>query len=141
LFYHGEYGLADIRATISATVTDLNPVKARFDSIAVTGLSGVCVGIPVGLALDKPVVIVRKPGDIHHAWGDVENLAYLGKRFLFLDDFMQDGDTARRVVRRLTSLAPGVRARHAGTYLYAKRILRMHSYKLSVRNSLPDYIA
>lgn len=137
MIYHGSPGLADIRSVIAASVDDLRPVAGRVDSIAVTGLSGVTIGIPVGLVLDVPVVIVRKIGEFHHGGSLVENAEYLGRRFLFLDDFISEGATARYVVRHLTALG----AKHRGTYLYAKRILRMHSYKLKVRNSMPEIIA
>jgi hypothetical protein len=29
-------------------------------------------------------------------------------------------------------------SKHAATYLYARRILRTHSYKLNIRNSMPE---
>ena len=136
MIYHGSEGLADLRNVVASAVTDLKPVAGRFDSIACTGLSGVAVGVPVSLALDRPVVIVRKPGDAHHGSSVVENVEGMGDKFLFLDDFISLGETARLVVGQLESLG----GKHAGTYLYAKRILRMHSYKLRIRNSVPELV-
>lgn len=134
MLYHGMSGLADLGPTVANAVADLRPVSRRFDTIAVTGLSGIVIGLPAAMELDKPLVIARKPSDEHHGCSLVENLAGLGLRFLFLDDFIQDGTTARRVV----SLLERYGSKHAATYLYARRILRTHSYKLNIRNSMPE---
>jgi adenine/guanine phosphoribosyltransferase-like PRPP-binding protein len=92
--------LDDLGATVHASVEKLLPLRDQFDSIVVTGLSGVIVGVPVALLLDRPVVILRRPDDSAHD-GLFVNLARLGQRVCFLDDFVRTGGTRGRVLDML----------------------------------------
>jgi adenine/guanine phosphoribosyltransferase-like PRPP-binding protein len=104
----------------------------EFDSIAVTGTSGLVVGSPISLALRKPLVIVRKPSDmdrmcIHSS--EVENARRAGSRVLFLDDQVSTGASMARVgdaLERATHgrivaayLTDGDRYRHENERAYA----------------------
>jgi len=113
LYHSGDHDLHGLAETVTQAITDLRPFLDRFDSIVVTGMSGVVVGVPVALALDKPIAILRKESDdSHSAFEPWINVRAMGKRALFLDDFVANGDTRRRVEKN----AP---ARIVGDYLYA----------------------
>src|SRR5262249_39704204 len=72
-----------------------------FDTIAVQGVSGLLLGAPLAAALDKGLIIVRRPGDESPLTfpsgirGEGEN-----KRILFLDDCTRTGATMARVFER-----------------------------------------
>lgn len=84
--------------------------RRDFDAIVVQGTSGMALGFPAYVALraegwDGDIMVVRKAGDDAHQWrsdnrvhqmaGDSRGLA--GKRCLFVDDFVSEGTTRRRV--------------------------------------------
>lgn len=109
--------LADLQEMVTRTTAALVAKLDRFDSIAVTGMSGVVVGSPVSLDLEVPLVIIRKGSDKHHIHDgfDIVNIEHIGKRYLIVDDFVDSGDTLRRV-RTEASYITG--AHCAGAYLY-----------------------
>jgi adenine/guanine phosphoribosyltransferase-like PRPP-binding protein len=106
--------LSDLGRSVQEATDTLQPHISEFDSIAVTGVSGILVGAPVALALGKPIVIVRKPYDDHHNSESVVNQHRAGKRYLFLDDFIGLGRTRERVIEALHD-----KSKYAGSYLYA----------------------
>jgi hypothetical protein len=67
----------------------------KYDTIVGTGVSGTVFASRVAASMRKKLVIVRKPDekthDGHTVIGDV------GKRWLFVDDFISRGTTIRRV--------------------------------------------
>lgn len=121
MIYHGEKGLADIAVTVRDTVKDIGPYKNRFDFIAVTGMSGVLVGSPVAIALNIPLVVVRKKGDNSHSWRPLINGDFAYGKYLFLDDFISIGKTFRRLAKIMSEHNSG--PEYAGTYLYENRWL------------------
>lgn len=116
LHYDTQLGLSDLKATVEATATALHPHLREFDSIAVQGTSGLLVGSPVALLLNKPLVIIREDEDMrcHHSH-DVENAANAGRRVLFLDDQVSSGATLRDVRAKLRDHAG---AEVTASYLY-----------------------
>jgi hypothetical protein len=100
MIYHGRTSLDDLPQTVRKTCVTLRQARKvhGFDSIAVAGMSGVIVGIPVGLRLNVPVVIVRKVSDTCHTPSRrVLNASNAGGRCLFLDDFISFGGTFKHV--------------------------------------------
>lgn len=96
----GRFG--DLAVTVDDAVRKLRPYLDRFDSIVVTGVSGIVVGSPVALALDKPLVVVRKENDGSHGShrgreGCILGLPDLGTKACFLDDLVASGKTRRFV--------------------------------------------
>lgn len=90
----GNGDLSDLPRVVRATTKDLREHIDEFDSIVVRGNSGLLVGSPVSLRLNKPIVIVRKPRDNSHSEEmKVINQYNLGDRYIFLDDFISSGDT------------------------------------------------
>lgn len=75
-----------------------------FDTIVVTGVSGLVAGSLVANALDKHLLVVRKEDDTStHSSRRIEG--FLGARWLFLDDFTDSGSTLRRVQEAVTAVA------------------------------------
>lgn len=66
-----------------------------YDTIVGTGLSGAIIVPMLAQRLRKHALIVRKPRDGSHSAQSVEGK--LGKRWLFVDDFVSTGATSRRV--------------------------------------------
>lgn len=105
MIYHGKkYTLNDLPETIEQAIETITPFQKKFTSIVVIGMSGVIVGVPVSLALNKPLVIIRKDTDeSHHGNGRIINEKKMRKRCLFLDDFMDSGHTWVKVKRIIAS--------------------------------------
>jgi orotate phosphoribosyltransferase len=93
MVYGGKNGMADLREVVQHTVRDLMPHLSKFDSIAATGTSGLVVAAPVSVLTGIPLVVVRKKHDQSHSGRILENPAEMGKRVLFLDDFISTGRT------------------------------------------------
>lgn len=67
----------------------------EFDTLVGTGLSGALVVPRLADALDVRWMLVRKDNDGSHSTQPVEG--FIGRRWLFVDDFMSTGATFRRV--------------------------------------------
>ena len=85
--------LRDLGDTVATIVDELKGTRKKFDSIIVRGVSGLLVGPPVALALDKHLLIVRKPDEQSHDSTQVINGQCGALRTLFLDDFRASGRT------------------------------------------------
>lgn len=83
-----------------------------FDTMVGTGLSGALVIPVLAHALGKHWLIVRKDNDGSHSSVPVEGA--LGERWVFVDDFIATGATARRVRSKVLQLGPG--GDYEGTY-------------------------
>jgi adenine/guanine phosphoribosyltransferase-like PRPP-binding protein len=116
LHYDSSRGLSDLAETVQKTIRALVPHLGEFDSIAVQGTSGLLIGAPVALKLDKALVIVREDAELQ-CWHshDVENAANAGERVLFLDDQISSGATLRDVKDKLAKHTHG---QVTATYLY-----------------------
>ena len=89
-------GLAD--EVQEATAILLTRPVDEFDGIVVQGMSGVIPAVPVSLALNKPLVVIRKSTDKCHDDRHINiNQVTPDSRWLFLDDFVSCGDTRARV--------------------------------------------
>ena len=103
MIYNGERGLSDLAETVDLVVEHMAPYIHEYSCIAVRGNSGVLVGSPVSLTLNKPLVVVRKPNEQHHGGSGIVNLVNIpdGTKGVFLDDFRSSGKTEAIVVRAL----------------------------------------
>lgn len=117
MIYNDEYrGLDDLGDAVDRTAKALGEIADKFDFIAVRGCSGMVVGAPVALRLNKPLVIVRKPEEDSHSFGrSVINAQNAHGRYIFLDDFIASGAT-HRAVQEMLSLFDD--ASEVGTYEY-----------------------
>ena len=90
-----------LRATIAALAEKLPGLQKRydFDTIAVTGKSGMALGFALSMCTGINVVAVRK-GESSH--GDViEGGGNEFERYAFFDDCIASGETVRRVENEL----------------------------------------
>jgi hypothetical protein len=71
-----------------------------FDTVVGTGLSGVPAATLLGNSMGKHILLVRKEDDKdnHHDNSGMGVVGRLGKRWIFVDDFMSSGATRRRVM-------------------------------------------
>ena len=96
--FHVSYmGLAfeNLTPMIEAIRKELHGVK--YDTIVVTGSSGMLVGPVIARALRKKLLVVRKPEEYESSHSSAKLLGELGERWIFLDDFVSGGATFRRV--------------------------------------------
>ena len=91
---------------LDAALTDLEGVldnaerilaDVDYDTLVGTGFSGALVVPALALRLGKQFVLVRKENDGSHHSGRM--IGQLGKRWVFLDDFVSSGTTRKRVRR------------------------------------------
>jgi len=103
LYHNGHNDLNKLAETVEAVSTRLarEYKLGRFDTMIVIGNSGVIVGVPVHLNTGIPLVIVRKDWKDSHSYSSVINPDDLGDRLLFLDDLIDRGNTAKRVMQTL----------------------------------------
>lgn len=107
----------------------------EYDTMIGTGLSGALVVPLLARAFDKRFAIVRKPGDSRHSSSRFEG--EIGKRWIFVDDFISTGDTFDRVQNTVESIEadykrayantapanrPNFRTFFVGSYLYSNTI-------------------
>jgi orotate phosphoribosyltransferase len=137
MIYHGNWqALNDLPSEVEKTVENLRNHVDEFDSIVVTGVSGLVVGSPVALALGKSLVIVRKMTEDCHDGNQVVNAANIGERALFLDDFVSEGNTRRKVQDAIST----TEARLYGEYMYRdERYYRYSCNPLSEAQMYVDY--
>lgn len=77
-----------------------NLAKVDFDTMVGTGFSGSIVIPALALAMNKQFVLIRKEtDDSHHGKGRM--LGDLGKRWIFVDDFVSSGKTRERVIKKV----------------------------------------
>lgn len=75
-----------------------------FDTMVGTGFSGGVVIPALAMAMGKSFVLVRKEEDTsHHGPGRL--LGHLGRRWIFVDDFISTGKTRQRVLDKVAEAA------------------------------------
>lgn len=94
----------ELKGQVSAAEMLLADVE--FDTIVCTGVSGIVFATPLAMSLEKRLLIVRKDNESSH--GEYRAEGSLGRRWLFVDDFVSSGDTFRRVVSSVESICEGL---------------------------------
>lgn len=90
-----------------------------YDTLVGTGLSGTIAVTDLARWLGKNYLVVRKPNDGSHSRHPVEGK--LGKRWIFVDDLVQTGQTLARVYDVIETLRKnrGFSSEFVGSFLYA----------------------
>lgn len=124
---HAEYlkSIFDVKLrnrTVAAIVKTLRANKVKYDTIAVTGVSGVTMGSMVAFHLKKRLAIVRKKSDTTHSWINVEHLPESrnkGKfhRYVIIDDLISSGDTVKNIASSIKKETGG-KSECVGAVLY-----------------------
>jgi orotate phosphoribosyltransferase len=111
--------LDDLKTTVDETVKMLRSKRRSkpFDSIVVTGLSGLLVGAPTALRLKVPLVVIRKAKENFHGGSVAVNRNKIGSRWLFLDDFSSTGATEKRVQKVVYDYISGT-TKQIGSFFY-----------------------
>ena len=126
MIYSSGGTFSDLAEIVRNACEDIRPHRREFDSIVVRGASGIIVGSPLALRLRKPLVVVRKPHEmdvqVSHAHRAVEGDRDLGRRYLWVDDFVSSGATREAVHQTIVRYAD-TSAVMALQYLYEPRSL------------------
>lgn len=78
------------------TIKENIPLKS-FDTIAVRGISGVLLGSPLAIKLNKNLCVVRK-SDGSHSSNKIESGLTCQGRYLIVDDLIETGATVKAIV-------------------------------------------
>lgn len=111
----------DLQGVVREAVAILTPVHKEFDTLVGTGFSGGIIIPALALRLRKRFVLIRKESDdSHHGSGRL--LGELGKRWIFVDDFVSSGATRNRVIEKVeaAALLHDHETELVGNYYYAK---------------------
>lgn len=84
----------EFERAIKRATRALRPLRSEFDTIFVTGLSGMIPGAVIAHAWKKNLVVMRKPNEDSHGCF-IEG--YFGRSVVILDDFVSSGDTMVRM--------------------------------------------
>lgn len=76
-----------------------------FDTIVCMGISGLIFSSPLAMAMDKHLLVVRKDVDSSHGKFIAEG--HLGRRWLFVDDFISGGTTFKNVNNAIEMICEG----------------------------------
>lgn len=90
--------------------------KLDFDTIAVSGISGLLLGAPLSNAINKELVIVRKKDDKNNHSGDKVEGYSRPNRYVIVDDIISTGDTVKYIKKTLHKLHP--KAKFIGVLLH-----------------------
>jgi adenine/guanine phosphoribosyltransferase-like PRPP-binding protein len=76
-----------------------------FDALAFSGNSGAILGSALSLALNKPMILVRKSVEDCHSSFTCEGF-HAAKRYIIVDDFVSTGSTVHYISRKVREWAP-----------------------------------
>lgn len=87
-----------------------------FDTIAVTGVSGILIGSPLSIALKKNLIIIRKDTSSTHSNVLVEGWG-VNQKIVLVDDMIATGETIRKMEEEIGAHCDSPTI--VGTYLYS----------------------
>jgi adenine/guanine phosphoribosyltransferase-like PRPP-binding protein len=90
--------------------------EVEFDTVVVTGTSGLLMGPLLAHLHQKKLLVVRKPKESTHSAFELEGWQD-ARRLVFVDDFVESGWTIRRVHEQLGKLK--TRWEWAGAFLWS----------------------
>lgn len=102
--FYGDLPLRDSKSALRRAREVLKDVD--FDTVVATGMSGIPLATLIGHTMRKHVLLVRKADDHsnHHGHSVVGRL---GRRWIFVDDFISSGGTMRRCQQAVKDLEEG----------------------------------
>lgn len=93
----------ELRAAVKVSVEFLR--DKDFDAIAFMGNSGALLAAPIALALNKPLILVRKPDTKSHSDHICEGFR-AAKNYVIIDDFIMTGKTTDYIREHVEKWAP-----------------------------------
>lgn len=122
-----------LNTLIEKTVSLLQERGVDFDTIAVSGVSGLLVGAPLAAAMGKDLMVVRKPFDKPSRF-DVGLPIALGagcnQKILLVDDVVESGVTLERMIKAIKAFCPN--PTFVGLFLYGGKC--SVPYKIRCKN-------
>jgi adenine/guanine phosphoribosyltransferase-like PRPP-binding protein len=76
-----------------------------YDAIAFRGVSGALLASPLSIMVNKPLIVVRKPGESAHSKASCEGCV-TAKRYIIVDDFVATGGTCRAIIKAIKVFSP-----------------------------------
>ena len=76
----------------------LTHIARTFESIAFCGVSGALIAPAIAIALNKGVIVVRKPKEHSHSTYGIEGTIKGKKRYIIIDDFIDSGKTCKTII-------------------------------------------
>lgn len=86
----------------------------QFDTFVATGLSGAVIAPVLARAMRKKFLVLRKPDDLS-THSSSRAVGRLGRRWIFVDDFVSSGTTKKRVMGQIEDLLD-LQAERGGDY-------------------------
>jgi adenine/guanine phosphoribosyltransferase-like PRPP-binding protein len=101
------YNPVQLRTIVERTIEVIKDLQAsrQIDTIVCTGLSGQGVGFPTSMLTGIPLLVMRKPGDNTHAYGQIEGNVEFGT-YIIVDDGISSGATVDRLVEKVSVFNP-----------------------------------
>lgn len=107
----------ELKSHVKQAVDMLVESEIQFDAIAFRGISGAILGPQIAVALDKSMILVRKPNDGSHslqnaAYGTNSKLTPLvegdinARTYIIVDDFQSSGATAKEIRDEIRKVIP-----------------------------------
>lgn len=98
----------------------------EFDTIVVTGVSGLVFGVPLAQRMKKHIAIIRKDKDGTHSHKSIEATVKRDEfgRWLFVDDLIDTGKTETRVKAKVKEHTD-CNSTYVGAYLFDDHKLRL----------------
>lgn len=87
---------AQLKYTVKACVSTLHKFKVQFEAVAFRGMSGAIVAPMVAVKMNKPLILIRKPGDGSHSSYRVEGYT-IPCKYIIVDDFISSGRTIEAI--------------------------------------------
>lgn len=139
-YLHNVLSASDLAACVETAKKRLTGLD--FDHIAVTGNSGTLFGGALAVAMQKDLILVRKPTVNSHASAFVEHTIYDNAlhRYVIVDDFVESGRTIQVINTAIDRDAALTRQtlKHVGTYLYKYDTFNELGDENEPRTSHPD---
>lgn len=114
----------------------------KIDALALRGSSGMMAGAVLSVALQMPVIYVRKPGEYAHGGPVESNSREPIKSYLIVDDFIDSGSTIREIVDAIDRDAEEERSvapKCVGVLLYNDYSITTKSVKIGKDLTVPIF--
>ena len=121
-----------LASRIRNVVKAIRASKIQFDAIAYRGNSGALIAPGVAIALNKPLILVRKNNENSHSSYSVEGYVRPECSYIIVDDFVSSGATIEAITVDITQEVPDTLC--VGVFLYEKGGYR----DFSLEYKMPD---